>query len=95
MMETGNIMVGTETGITMLDGATGNPLWQRTDLKGISDTEYTELTGTPLLLLADNSGAFSRKTKLFAIDTLSGKQSGKPIRCRAIPHRFLPTTRVI
>lgn len=73
MMETGNLMVGTETGITMLDGATGKPLWQREDLKGINENEYTELVGTPLLLLADNSGFFQRKTKLFAVDTLTGK----------------------
>ena len=73
MMETGNLMVGTETGVTMLDGATGKPLWQREDLKGIKEGEYTELVGTPLVLLADNSGTFTRKTKLFAIDTLSGK----------------------
>lgn len=73
MMGTGNLMVGTETGVTMLDGATGKQLWQREDLKGINENEYTELAGTPLLLLADNSGTFSRKTKLFAIDTLTGK----------------------
>lgn len=73
MMETGNLMVGTETGITMLDGATGKQLWSREDLKGIKENEYTELTGTPLLLLADNSGMFTRKTKLFAVDTLTGK----------------------
>ena len=66
-------MVGTETGVTMLDGATGKPLWQREDLKGINENEYTELTGTPLLLLTDNSGFFSRKTKFLAVDTLTGK----------------------
>jgi outer membrane protein assembly factor BamB len=73
MMETGNLMVGTETGITMLDGASGKQLWTRDDLKGISENEFTELTGTPLLLVADNSGTFTRKTKLFAVDTLTGK----------------------
>lgn len=73
MMETGNLMVGTETGITMLDGATGKAIWQRDDLKGINEDEYTELVGTPLLLLADNSGTFQKKTKLFAVDTLTGK----------------------
>jgi outer membrane protein assembly factor BamB len=73
MMETGNTMVGTETGLAMLDGATGKPLWQRDDLKGIKEDEFTELTGTPLILLADNSGTFSRKTKTYALDTLSGK----------------------
>ncbi len=73
MMETGNTMIGTETGLAMLDGATGKPLWQRNDLKDIKEDEFTELSGTPLLLIADNSGTFSRKTKTYALDTLSGK----------------------
>jgi outer membrane protein assembly factor BamB len=73
MMETGNLMVGTETNILMLDGATGKTLWQRDDLKGIKEDEFHELSGTPLLLLTDNSGTFGRKTKFFAVDTLTGK----------------------
>ena len=73
MMDTGNAMVGTETGLVMLDGASGNTLWQRDDLKGIKEDEFTELVGTPLLLISDNSGTFQRKTKLFALDTLTGK----------------------
>ena len=73
MMETGNTMVGTETGLAMIDGASGKQIWQRDDLKGINEDEFTELSGTPLLLIADNSGFLQRKTKTYAIDTLSGK----------------------
>ena len=73
LMETGNITVGLPTGITMLDGATGNVLWQRNDLGEIKEEEYNELPGTPLLLIADNSGWAQRKTKLTAIDTFTGK----------------------
>lgn len=73
MMGTGNLMVGTETSIAMLDGASGKPLWSRDDLKGIKEDEFHELSGTPLLLLTDNSGTFGRKTKFIAVDTLTGK----------------------
>lgn len=73
MMETGNIVVGTETGLAMLDGSNGQTMWQRDDLKGIKETEYNEISGTPLLLIADNSGIVMKKTKLFALDQLSGK----------------------
>lgn len=73
MMETGNVMVGMENGIAMLDGKTGAKIWDRSDLSGIKEDEFTELSGTPLLLIADNSGTFSRKTKTYALDTLTGK----------------------
>ncbi len=72
LMETGNVTVGLPAGIAMLDGATGKVLWQRTDIGEISEDEYTELPGTPLLLISDNSGWAQRKTKLTAIDTLTG-----------------------
>ncbi|MEP6945766.1 MAG: PQQ-binding-like beta-propeller repeat protein [Acidobacteriota bacterium] len=72
LMETGNITVGLPAGVAMLDGSSGKVLWQRNDLGEISENEYTELPGTPLLLISDNSGWAQRKTKLTAIDTLSG-----------------------
>lgn len=72
LMETGNVAVGMPNGVTMLEGSTGKPLWQRSDLGGIKEEEYTELPGTPLLLISDNSGWAQRKTKITAIDTLTG-----------------------
>lgn len=72
MMETGNVMVGMGNSIAMLDGATGKQMWTRNDLGEIKEDEYNELPGTPLLLIADNSGWAQRKTKLTAIDTLTG-----------------------
>lgn len=72
LMESGNMMAGTKTGVTMLDGASGKPVWTRTDLGEIKEDEYTELSGTPLILFADNSGWAQRKTKLTAVDTLTG-----------------------
>lgn len=73
LMETGNVTVGVDHGVAMLDGATGKALWQRNDLGDINEEEYTELAGTPLLLIADNSGWAQRKTKLTALDTLTGQ----------------------
>jgi outer membrane protein assembly factor BamB len=74
MMETGNVMVGMENkSIAMMDGATGKQIWTRTDLGEIKEDEYTELAGTPLILFADNSGWAQRKTKLTAVDVLTGK----------------------
>jgi outer membrane protein assembly factor BamB len=73
MMETGNVMVGQTTGVVMLDGASGKPLWTRADLGEIKENEYTELPGTPLVLISDNSGWAQRKTKLYALDTLTGE----------------------
>ena len=73
VMESGNVMLGTKTGVAMLDGAGGKEIWTRNDLGEIKETEFTELSGTPLILFADNSGWAQRKTKLTAVDTLTGK----------------------
>jgi outer membrane protein assembly factor BamB len=73
MMESGNVMVGTKTGLAMLGGDDGKTLWTRTDLGEIKEDEYTELAGTPLVLFADNSGWAQRKTKLTAVDAMTGE----------------------
>lgn len=72
MVESGSVMVGTKTGVAMVDGASGKQIWSRNDLGEIKETEYTELSGTPLILFADNSGWAQRKTKLTAVDALTG-----------------------
>ncbi len=72
-LETGNVMVGTKTSVSLLDGATGKQIWTRSDLGEINENEFTELAGTPLLLFADNSGWAQRKTKLTAVDMLTGE----------------------
>lgn len=74
MLTTGNLVVGTDGGgLVGISGETGQPIWTRADLKGIKETEITELEGTPFLLVADNSGWAQRKTKLFAVDLETGK----------------------
>ncbi len=73
LMESGNLMVGTKTGVAMLGSSDGKTLWTRNDLGEINENEYTELSGTPLILFADNSGWAQRKTTLTAVDTLTGE----------------------
>ncbi|MEZ5429096.1 MAG: PQQ-binding-like beta-propeller repeat protein [Pyrinomonadaceae bacterium] len=73
LMESGNLMVGSKTGVVMLSGADGKTLWTRNDLGKIDEAEFTELSGTPLVLFSDNSGWAQRKTKLTAIDSLTGQ----------------------
>ncbi|MEQ1641900.1 MAG: PQQ-binding-like beta-propeller repeat protein [Pyrinomonadaceae bacterium] len=73
LMETGNVTAGLQKGVAMIEGSTGKVLWERTDLGEINEAEYTELPGTPLLLISDNSGWAQRKTKLTAINTFTGE----------------------
>jgi outer membrane protein assembly factor BamB len=94
MMETGNVVVGLDTGLAMLDGETGQTLWKRDDLKGIKETEYTEINYTPILLIADNSGTLAKKTRLFALDQLTGqtlwetdKVYGYTVQVSPVPNR--------
>ncbi|MCB1024002.1 MAG: PQQ-binding-like beta-propeller repeat protein, partial [Acidobacteria bacterium] len=72
-LESGNLMVGQDSGIVMLEGATGKTLWTRKDLGKIDEAEFTELEGTPIVLISDNSGWAQRKTKLTAIDDQTGE----------------------
>lgn len=71
--DAGTLLVGTSSNIYSLNPETGETNWQRDDLAGINEYETHELQGTPLLLVADNSGAVQKKTKLFALDLLTGK----------------------
>ncbi|HLM02902.1 MAG TPA: PQQ-binding-like beta-propeller repeat protein, partial [Pyrinomonadaceae bacterium] len=73
MMETGNLIVANDASLAMIDGATGAVIWKRDDLKGIQETEYHEITGTPVVLVADNFGSLAKKTRLFALDQMTGK----------------------
>ncbi len=73
LAETGNIAIGQSGGLAMIDGLSGKKLWERSDLGEIKEEEYTELPGTPLLLVSDNSGWAQRKTKITAINTLTGE----------------------
>ena len=74
MTDTGNLLVGTNGGgLAVVNGETGAVVWQRNDLKDIKEDEVTELEGTPILLVADNTGWAQKKTKIFAVDLLTGE----------------------
>lgn len=72
--DAGTVLIATASSVYSLNPDTGEALWRRDDLKGIAETEFQELRGTPVLLVADNSGGLTKnKTKLFALDLLTGK----------------------
>lgn len=72
-LESGNLMVGKDSNVMLVEGATGKTIWTRNDLGKIAEAEFTELAGTPLVLISDNSGWAQRKTKLTAIDNQTGE----------------------
>jgi outer membrane protein assembly factor BamB len=72
--ESGTPVVGTGSSVYALDAETGAVSWNRDDFKGVNEYETHELPGTPLFLVADNTGGMmSKKTRLVALDMLSGK----------------------
>lgn len=71
--DVGSVLVGTKGSVYLLDSETGAQLWSRTDLPGVEEYEVEEITGTPLLLVSDTSGSFSKNTRLFALDLLTGQ----------------------
>lgn len=71
--DVGTVLVGTKGSIYVLDSETGAQVWSRADLPGVEEYEVDEITGTPLLLVSDTSGTFTKNTRLFALDLLTGK----------------------
>lgn len=73
LSDLGSLLVATEGSLYCLDPESGKPVWQRDDLKKIEEFEIHEISGTPLLLVQDNSGFTQAKTRLFAVDLLTGQ----------------------
>lgn len=73
MTDVGTVLVGTDSQIYCLNPENGEAVWKREDLRGINEYETTEVKGTPVLLVTDNTGAVSKKTRLFALDLLTGQ----------------------
>jgi len=71
--DVGSILIGSKSGLYTLDGANGQPIWTRNDLTGTEEFEVETIAGTPLLLVSDTSGTFSKGTKLYALDLLTGQ----------------------
>ncbi|HEX8633237.1 MAG TPA: PQQ-binding-like beta-propeller repeat protein [Pyrinomonadaceae bacterium] len=71
--EAGTLLIGTDAGLYMLNPETGETAWRRDDFKGVNEYQTQEIAGTPLLLVSDNSGSVQKKTKLSALDVLTGQ----------------------
>jgi outer membrane protein assembly factor BamB len=71
--DVGSILIGSKSGLYTLDGQSGQTIWTRNDLAGTEEFEVETIAGTPLLFVSDTSGTFSKGTKLFALDLLTGQ----------------------
>ena len=71
--DVGSVLVGSKAGLYALDGEKGESIWTRNDLAGTEEFEVEMIAGTPLLFVSDTSGTFSKGTKLFALDLLTGQ----------------------
>lgn len=72
MTDVGTVLVGTAGNLYALDPENGNALWTRNDLSGVEETEVHQIENTPLLLIGDPKGYAQAKTKLLAVDLLTG-----------------------
>jgi outer membrane protein assembly factor BamB len=66
----GSLVVGMDDAVTCYSPDNGQALWQRPELKKVSEFQVTEVVGTPVLLIGDTEGS---KAKLYALDILTGK----------------------
>src|SRR5581483_6447386 len=73
LTDLGTLLVGTDSNVYCLDPETGKTTWQRDDLKKVEEFEAHEISGTPQLLVQENSGFTQGKTRLSALDLLSGQ----------------------
>ena len=69
----GLLLLATEDSLQVFDPETGQVLWNRTDLKKITEANVEEIASTPLLLVSENSGNVNVKTSLHALDVTTGK----------------------
>jgi outer membrane protein assembly factor BamB len=65
----GVLIVGTEKSLYALDGATGETLWRRKDVR-LDETDVAPVPGTDLLMLGFESG---ERTRVEAVDLLTGE----------------------
>ena len=71
--DVGSLLIGSKSGLYTLDGEKGETIWTRNDLAGTEEFEVETIAGTPLLLVSDTSGTFTKGTKLIALDLLTGQ----------------------
>ena len=82
----GTLLVGTSASICSLDPETGAIQWTRSEFAKTSTFNVREIPGTPVLLVNDHSSAMNPKTKIAALNILTGetlweteKEQGYPI----------------
>ncbi len=73
VLDVGTVLVGTANSVYSLDPDNGATLWTRGDLQGIEEYEAHQIKGTPLLLISDPKGYVNAKSRVLAVDLLSGK----------------------
>jgi outer membrane protein assembly factor BamB len=90
----GTLLVGTSGSICSLDPETGATQWTRSEFAKTSPFNVYEVQGTPVLLVNDHSSQFSPKTKIAALNIMTGetlweteKEQGYPIGMFAFPAR--------
>ena len=88
--ESGTLLVGTDSSLYVLDPESGQQVWRRDDLRGISEIQVHEIAGTPLLLAPQNSGTFQKGTKLFALDILTGKTVWETEKLKGVTVQVTP-----
>ncbi|MEY4387706.1 MAG: hypothetical protein RLY20_2989 [Verrucomicrobiota bacterium] len=69
----GTLLVGTSASISSLDPETGAIQWTRSEFAKTSPFNVREIPGTPVLLVNDHSSMMAPKTKLAALDIITGK----------------------
>jgi outer membrane protein assembly factor BamB len=69
----GTLLVATDDSLRCLNPETGEPLWQRDDLKKVGEWNVEEVAGTPNLLVHVNLGTVQAKTSLHAVDIMTGQ----------------------
>ena len=73
LTDLGLLLVGTEDALQCIDGATGQVLWQRDDLKNTLPYNVREIEGTALLVVNNFSGMIGSKVTATGIDQGTGK----------------------
>lgn len=69
----GTLIYATDDALVSLNPETGAPLWRRDDLKKVAEFNVEEVNGAPLLFVALNEGRVQLKTKLLALELVSGE----------------------
>ena len=90
LTDVSTLLVGTDDGITAFDPEKGTPVWQRNDLKKISQYQVEEIKGTPILLVSVNEGGFSNKTKMLGLDITSGQTLWETEKLKGATVGYLP-----